>query len=198
MIELPNDIGPAAVSLSLLDFGGVMRPDGGGAATRINRGGARFAASVSLPPLVHDDRGRLFVSRLVRAVSEGLRIEVPLGVGHQGAPGVAITLDNDVSGGTSIDITGANGGYWVREGYWLSLVKSGQHYLHQATSQVQVASDGTATLAIWPPLRTDFTAGDAVHLAKPMMEGLVVDDRLSWDISLAHHVGLSFTLEEAA
>ena len=198
MIELPHDIGPAAARLSLLDFGGVMRPDSGGAVTRVNRGGTRFAADVQLPPLVHDDRGRLFVARLVRAVSEGLRIEVPLGVGHQGSPGQSITLSADVAGGTSIAITGANPGYSVREGYWLSLVKSGQHYLHQASAQVTVGGGGTVTLSIWPPLRTDFSTGDAVHLARPMMEGLVVDDGMAWELSLAHHVGLSFRLEESA
>ena len=50
---------------------------------------------------------------------------------------------------------------------------------------------------IYPPLRIPFADGDKVHLAKPMIEGFIDGDELSWEMSLAHHHHISFTIEEA-
>ena len=39
---------------------------------------------------------------------------------------------------------------------------------------------------------------DVIHLQKPMIEGFVIGDEIGWSISLAHHIGISFEVEEAA
>lgn len=196
MIELPDGIHPQAASMRLIDFGGVVRPGLGGAIQRVNRLGNRFAVDVTLPPLPLE-KGRVVLSRLLQAKQEGLRIAVPLALGKQGAPGSAL-LNGAVTGGTSITVDGLNAGYAVLEGYWLSLVKDGQHYVHQVASTVVANGSGQATITITPELRTSFADNTVVNLGKPMIEGFVDGDELAWEISLAHHLGLSFTIEEAA
>lgn len=195
MIEFPHDLGPQSFTMRLVDFGGVMRPALGGAVTRVNRLGNRYAADVTMPPLEFE-RGRLFVSRLIRARSEGLRMEIPLTLGKQGVPGVGATVDGAVAGGTSLAVKGVNPGWVAKEGYWLSVVKSGQHYAHNICAQAVADGTGDITLTIEPELRVSLADGDVVNLARPMIEGFVEGD--GWEWSLAHHAMISFTIEEAA
>jgi len=196
MIEFPDQFGPQSFTMRLLDFGGVMRPPLGGAVTRVNRLGNRFAADVSMPPLEIDD-GRIFVSRLIRAKTDGLRMEIPLTLGKQGVPGVGATVDGAVSGGTSLPVKGVNAGWVAKEGYWLSVVKSGQHYVHNIAALATADSGGDITLTITPELRVSLADGDVVNLAKPMIEGFVGGEAAEWEWSLAHHAMISFTIEEA-
>jgi hypothetical protein len=195
MIELPDDIGPASLTMGLIDYGGVLRPALGGPLQRVNRLGSRFRASVSLPPL-EGHRAGAFRVRLVRAKAEGLRMEIPLQQA-QGAPGAPV-VDGAGQAGTSIDLRGLTPGYVGKEGYWLSIVKDGQHYVHMLAAAMVVASDGTATASIVPALRTAFPDGAVVHLSKPMIEGVVLGDEMAWEVSLARHTMLSFDIEEAA
>lgn len=196
MMELPTGIHPNSASLRLIDFGGVLRPSLGGKIQRVNRLGNRYAMDVTLPPLPYEV-GRQVVSRLIRAKSEGLRMAIPAVKGKQGAPGSSL-VNGAVTGGTSVAIDGLNAGYAALEGYWLSLVVSGQHYVHNVAETVVANGSGQATLTIAPELRVALPDNAVVNLAAPMIEGLVVGDELRWEISLAHHIGLSFSIEEAA
>jgi len=196
MIEFPDEFGPQSFAMRLMDFGGVMRPPLGGAVTRVNRLGNRYAADVTMPPLEFDN-GRVFVSRLIRAKTEGLRMEIPLTLGKQGVPGIGATVDGAVSGGTSLPVKGVNPGWVAREGYWLSVVVDGQHYVHNITAQAIADGTGDVTLTIAPELRVALTDGDVVNLAKPMIEGFIGGEAADWEWSLAHHAMISFTIEEA-
>ena len=52
---------------------------------RVNRQGDHYKAAITHPPLVSAENGRVFVARLIRAKSEGLRIPYPLlGVDQSG------------------------------------------------------------------------------------------------------------------
>lgn len=197
MIELPSGVYPQSVSMALVDFGGTIRPVLGGAAQRVNRLGSRYRAIVSLPPLEFET-GRTVVSRLIRAKSEGLRLALPGTRGQQGAPGTAVQVDGAVAGGTSLPLKGINPGYSAREGTWLSIVVSGQHYLYATAAQATADGTGDATVTIAPMLRTALAGNELVHVAAPVIEGFVDGDELAWELSLANHFGLSFTVEEAA
>lgn len=197
MIELPDGVVPNSFTMRYLDFGGVQRPALGGAITRVNRLGNRFACDFTLPPLPLET-GRMVVSRLIRAKTEGIRIELPLTAGEQGAPGTAVQLSAAATGGISIAVDGLNPYYAAREGYWISLVKSGQHYVHNIAALVTANVSGAATWTITPELRTSFADNSVVNVAAPMIEGLIDGDEQAWEWSLAHHLGIGFTVEEAA
>lgn len=196
MIEFPENNAPYPNSWqpSLLDYGGVLRSAMGGATQRINRLGSRFRVALSYPPLP-EPNGRIFVNRLLRAKQEGIRIPVPLAA-EQGIPGDA-RVSGSASIGTTLNLRNLHPVYAGKEGYWLSIEKAGQHYLHSVAAGFIADAGGNAVATIYPPLRIPFADGDKVHLAKPMIEGFIDGDELSWEMSLAHHQHISFTIEEA-
>lgn len=197
MIELPDAVVPNGIEIALMDFGGFQRPPLGGPIQRVNRLGNRFRASVSLPPMPNAEMGRIVVSRLIRAKVEGIRIELPLAGVDQGSPGSPLIAGAGQSGST-IALDGLRPGYGASEGYWLSIETDGQHYLYNVAAPAQAGSGGAISLSITPPLRKSPGDNDVVHLQRPMIEGFVVGDEIGWQISLAHHIGISFDIEEAA
>lgn len=196
MIELPASPAPRDVSPRLLSFDLTLRPATGAAVTLIARPGSRFAADFAFPPMM-PDAARVFVARLLKAKSEGLRMPFPLLGVSQGIPGTPV-VDGAGQAGTSLAVRGLNPGYVAKEGWWLSIEDAdGQHYLHVVTAPATADGTGDATLSIHPPLRSPFADGDTVHLAKPMIEGLVTSD-VQWPLPVNRRVELSFTIEEAA
>lgn len=196
MIELPDSPAPNGVSPTLIDYGLILRPALGGAVQRVDRAGSRFRAEVSFPPM-RPDTARRFISRLLDAKREGLRIEYPLLGVSQGIPGTPV-VDGAGQTGTTLAVRGLTPRYAFKEGFWLSIVKAGQHYLHNCRSNAVAGGDGATTVTITPPLRTDFPDGAAIHLAKPMIEGLIDGNEWSWSIPVERLIALQVTIEEAA
>lgn len=196
MIELPTSPAPNGVAPKLIDYGFTMRSPTGGSSLRLDRAGSRFAAEISFPPM-KADTARVFVSRLLEAKSEGLRIEFPLLGVSQGNPGSPV-VDGAGQAGKTLNVRGLTPGYVVKEGYWLSIVDAnGQHYLHNARAVVTADGSGDAALSITPALRVPFADGAVIHLAKPMMEGLVDGDGFNWQIPVNRLIALAVTIEEA-
>ena len=195
MIELPSGVVPNGLTLSMMDFGGVQKPPSGGPLQRVNRL-SRFRALASLPPMPNQGLGRVVVSRLLRAKTEGLRMEIPLCGVDQGSPG-SPRIKGGGQTGLVIDVDGFRPGYGVSEGFWLNIVTGGQYYLYNAAAPTTANGSGEATIALTSPIRTSPADNDAVILDRPMIEGAVVGDEFGWSISLAHHVSLSFEIEEA-
>jgi hypothetical protein len=195
MIEFPENIAPNGATPSLIDYGGILRSAIGGASQSIDRLGSRFKVDLTFPPLADDD-GRVFVSRLIRAKREGLRIDYPLLSIDQGLPGLPV-VDGAGQVGTSIAVRNLTANYSGKEGFWLSIVRAGQHYLHNASANFNADATGDAVINIFPAMRVPFLDGDAVHIAKPMIEGIVTGDEIGWQISLAHHIEFSVSIEEA-
>lgn len=196
MIELPGGVNPASFTMRLVDFGGVQSPSLGGKDLRVNRLGNRFACDVTLPPLPNAT-GLIVVSRLIRAKSEGLRIAIPQTNGNQGSPGTPL-LNGAVTGGTSLVVDGLTAGYAGKEGYWLSIVKSGQHYVHSVAADFTANGSGQATITIAPAVRVSFPDNAAIYLLDPRIEGNVTGDELSWEYSAARNLSISFSIREAA
>lgn len=141
---------------------------------------------------------RVFVSRLLAAKSEGLRIEYPLLGEGQGIPG-APAVDGAGQAGKSLVLRGLTPHYAAKEGFWLSIEDAaGQHYLHNVRATVVAGADGKASLSIEPALRVPFADGAAIHLDRPMIEGLVDGDEWGWQIPVNRLIALAVTIEEAA
>lgn len=196
MIELPASPAPNNAQPALMDFGMILRPSTGAAASRLDRKGSRYRATISYPPM-KPETADVFVSRLLRAKSEGLRIPYPL-LRSQGSPGSPV-VDGAGQTGKTLDIRGLNVGYAIREGFWLSVEDaSGQHYLHNAGSTARVGADGLATITLAEELRTPFADGATVNLAVPMIEGFVTGDSWGWTIPVERLIAVQFEMEEAA
>lgn len=197
MIELPSSPAPNGVSPSLIDFGMFLQPSTGAEDLRVDRKGSRYRLSVSYPKMTSDD-ARVFVSRLLRAKSEGLRMAFPLVDVNQGAPGAPV-VDGAGQAGKTLMVRGLTPGYAVKEGYWLSIQdENGRHYLHNTGPAVRAGADGKAALTLAEALRWPFANGAIIHLAKPMVQGFVEGQEWQWQIPVDRMIAIQFPLREAA
>lgn len=197
MIELPNTPGPNAVEPELIDYGFNQKPATGAGALRVDRPGSRFRLEVSFP-VMRADTARVFISRLIAAKSEGLRMPYPLLGVNQGNPGSPV-VDGSGALGSTLPVRGMTPGYQIKEGFWLTVIDAdGVYYLHNVRANTFADASGEATLTIKPILRAPLVDGDTILLGKPMVEG-VIEELSSFPLGLADLVdGLSFTLEEQA
>jgi hypothetical protein len=197
MIELPDDPAPNGVEVSLLDFGMILRPATGAAVLRLNRAGSRYRVTVSFPPMKPDVAGK-FIARFQKAKREGLRIDFPLLGFSQGSPGAPL-VDGANPTGTTLPVKGLTPGYPVKEGFWLTLIDAdGNRYLHCATSAVRADASGDAELEIEPPIRAPLPDEAVILLARPTIEGVVVEE-VGWSLSVDRLVrGGTIVIEEAA
>ncbi|MGX7926456.1 hypothetical protein ACWPMX_07770 [Tsuneonella sp. HG094] len=196
MIELPDNPAPNAVDPELIDYGMFLRSPTGGSTLRVDRAGSRYKVTVGFPPM-RPEVARVFTARLARAKREGLRIEYPLLGASQGNPGSPV-VDGAGQAGTTIALTGLNPGYTVREGYWMTFVgNGGSRYLHQAVGVATADGDGAVSVSIEPPLRAPLPDGAEVLLAKPTIDGALIDT-LGWSLSVDRlvRIGGAIVIEE--
>jgi len=197
LIELPDSPAPNGVEVELRDFGMTLTPSTGAAIQRLNRPGSRYRVAVSFPPM-KPDVARVFVSRFQQSKSQGLRIDYPLLGLSQGSPGAPV-VDASNPTGTTLPVRGLTPGYAVKEGYALTLIAAdGSRYLHFVGDPVKAGSDGKASIKLTVPIRAPLANGSTILLAKPTVEGFVVDD-IAWSLSIDRLVrGATVTIEEAA
>ena len=196
MIDLPTDVGPNSATPRLLDFGGFLQPGLGGEVQRLNRMGSRFAVAFTLPPLTNQKQGRIWVSRLIRGMTEGVRWTYPLLDFYPGAPGNFVVDGADQSGRT-LQLRGGTPQYAFREGQPFNVVDAnGQSYLHFIDELSAADATGAAEIAFSPMLRAPIPDGAALKISKPMIEGYVMGDQLSWQMAIDRTIGLSFEIQE--
>lgn len=198
MIELPTWAVPNGASPVLQDFGGFLTPGLGGEVQRLDRMGNRFGISVTFPPFIGKQKGRILVSRLIRGKTEGVRIEYPLLDFAPGAPG-SVKVDGASQSGRTLNVKDANPYYAFREGQPFSIENAaGQHFLHFVDEEVIADAAGDAELSISPMLRFEFADGATCHFAKPMVEGYIMGEEWRWSMSVERFIGLEFEILERA
>ena len=189
MITLPTEAVPGTFAGTLIDAGFTQRAVQ--SIDYIPRKGSRFRVAFSFRPRTLDER-RVMVSRLIAGKQGGIRVELPL-LQDQGVPGSPVVAS---ASGRTLGLSGLTPGYAILEGYWLSIVKSGQHYLHSVGVGATASGGGLATIELNELLRETFTAGDVVHLVAPQVEGLVSGDEWSWQFDPSRIIDIEFEIEE--
>lgn len=195
MIDLPQSPGPRSAVPRVLDFGGFLEPSSGAAVQRINRLGSRYAVSFTMPPLNNEKDGRIWVNRLLRGMQEGARIDYPLLDFYPGTPGNFV-VDGAGQSGKGLAIRGGTPNYAFKEGQPLSLEIGGQHYFDFIAAPAIADANGDAEITLTQMLRVQPSDGDALHIAKPMIEGFVMGSPVSWEIALERLFGISFEIQE--
>jgi hypothetical protein len=199
VIELPDSPAPNGVNITPIDFGFLQRPGSGAASLRINRPGNRYRVELMFPPMT-PDVARKFTARAQRAVSDGLRAEVPLLDLKQGSPGASLVDGAVAAMVTSLPVKGLTPYYAVKEGYWLHVEDGdGVRYLHTVTAAAVAEGSGDLAISIWPPIRAPLADGDTIELGKPTVEGVLIENP-GWSLSVDRLVrfGGSIVIEEAA
>ncbi len=192
MIELPDFARVGSAVPTFVDAGFTQR--GVGSLSRIDRKGSRYKLACSYGPF-YPEQGRVMVARLISGKSEGIRIPYPLLI-PQGSPGSPVVAGVHATG-KSLAIRGLTPGYFCKEGYWLSLVKSGQHFLHNVKAGGMASAGGELTITLNEMLRDSFADGDTVNLAKPMVEGYVEGNEWQWSLAVDRVIPIEFMIEEA-
>lgn len=195
-VLLPSLPGIRTAEPQLLDFGAVQQGAQGGAAQRLNRLGNRFALSVELPPAVSATHGRVYVARLLRALTQGAIFPFPqpgLAIGNPGAP----VVNGAGQSGSTLIFRGFTPGYNYREGQFFSIIHNGRRYLHQLATEGVVNEAGTANLSITPMLRISPADGAVCEFALPYIEGFVSGDSAKWRLMLEPYHAISFSISEA-
>lgn len=196
MIDLTDATIAEAVP-RLLQWGSELTPTMGGVTQRLDRIGSRHAIDVQMPAMRIEADGRRWIARLLRAKQEGGRIvfpQVEFEPGPCGRPTVAAAT----AAGRTIPITGATPRYAIREGQWLSVTHGARSYLYCATSQVVLDGSGAGLVPVDVLLRSPLAVGDAVELARPVIEGWLSGDGYEWTLERGRTVGLGFTIAERA
>lgn len=216
MIFLPDYPSPQSASPYLLDFGTVLAPTLGGPIQKINRLGNRFGIQVTMPPMKSQNDGRLWLSRLLRAKAEGGKMRWPLqgqDVGPvsnldstalaanpdlKGAAGAGVVLVYGAGIATSIDIHHATPGHVIREGTFFTFSSSTGHLsMHMTIAETIVNNSGIATLSLTPGIREPVVGEERILFGKPLIEGLVIGDRLQWEFAISRFTNIQFDIQEA-
>lgn len=198
MIELPDWAVPNGAQPIYQDFGGFLTPGLGGEVQRIDRMGNRFGIALTFPVMLGVQRGRILVSRLIRAKTEGLRVEYPLLDFDAGAVGAPV-VDGAGQAGRSLALRGVKPRYAFREGQPFSIVNAaGRHYLHFIDEAAFADAAGDAVISISPMLRFEFADGAICHFERPMVEGFIMGDELRWAMSVERFIGVECELLESA
>ncbi len=181
----------------LLQWGSELTPTLGGVTQRLDRLGSRHAIDVQMPPMLMADDGRRWIARLLRAKQEGGRVAFPQ-VDFEPGPCGRPTVAADTTVGRIVPITGATPRYAIREGQWLSVTHGARSYLYCATGQVVLDGNGAGSVPVDVLLRSPLAVGDAVELARPVIEGWLSGDGYEWTLERSRTVGLGFTIAERA
>jgi len=198
-LTLPEPVRITNVQPFLRDFGGVLTPFLGGEELRLNRIGMRLGARFTLAPCVYSGTGQAIVSRLMQAKASRIIVPFPQPGFDPGAPGAPLVA-SAASGGTSLHVKSLSPGYAFAEGQFINLIRAAdsRRYLHATSTPATADGSGKVTLSLFPPMRVTFAVNDQIDVVTPMIEGHVLPgDELNWDISLAHHLGIPFSVSES-
>lgn len=201
MILAPEWPGPRSAVPRVLDFGGYLEAPGGGQTQRVNKLGNRYAVSIEMPPLENEQEGRIWINRLLKAMKQGLRMEYPLLDFDPGAPnrsdGSPIVVNGSGQAGVMLAIRNLQPHYAFCEGQPFSLEVAGQHYFDFVAENAIANAAGEVTIELTQMLRIPPPDGAVLHVAKPMIEGFVMGDPISWEIAVERFLSLSFEIHES-
>lgn len=191
MIDLPSFAIPSLMTPAFIDAGVTQR--GIQSDDYIPRPGGRYQVAFAFGPYTPEN-ARVMVARLIAGKQGGVRVKIPL-IHDQVVSGTPL-IDGAVITGRNITIKGLAPGNVISEGWWLSLVKNGRHYLHSVGVGGTVNGTGRVTLQLNEMLRDSFPDNAAVSIAEPQVEGLLEGDEFSWVVPVERLVRIEFTLKE--
>lgn len=196
-ITLPTTPGIRSAVPSLISYGGLLSPSLGGAVQRLNRLGDRHALKITLPPMRSEPDGRIYASKLRRALQEGAIFSWPqdqFTVGTVGTP----LVNGAGQTGTTLVLDGFAASYAVREGQFFSILHGGRHYLHSAAAATGANGTGQISLPIFPMLRISPADNAVCEFAAPKIEGWLTGGQVDWSLMLEPWIQIpDFTITEA-
>lgn len=195
MVILPTCPPVRSASMRLVSFAVDQVPTQGGPQSRVLRLGDRFAGEFVTYPALYAEEGRIYLSRLMRGMTDTVVVGVPepgLRGGDYGTPQIA-AIPSTVS---SVTIKGLGAGRVIPEGKFFSIITGGQRFLYQATATITASGAGEASVPIYPILRRQPQVNDVVELSEPKIEGFVQGNQIQWEVTKSKRIGFVFQVVE--
>lgn len=187
----------AGADWSLLAWAVLQEPALGGVTQRVGRLGTRHSLAFETPAMKIEADGRRAISLLKQAQLQGGTVRVPqvdFRIGAAGTPRV----NGAHTGGTTLALKGLTARYGVRQDQALSITVGGRSYLYFAADDFVMDGSGNGSIILSSPMRTHLAGNEPVEIARPVIEGWLGGNALTWTLDLARTVGLSFTITERA
>lgn len=193
-VELP-EVDIVEFTPRLISTRSENNPELGTSDQRFPRMGSRYALDVKLQPLSYEA-----AQEFADLDDETGEVAYPIPqIGFDtGAPGSAITVDGSGQSGSVLSLKGLTPQYLFRKNQWISVVTGGRRYCYRVRTATVASAGGTAALPLRTMLRKPHINGDAVEVARPLMEGYVTIPDDAWRMDGDLHVHLSFSLKERA
>ena len=163
----------------MLDWGGPLTPQLGGAVQTIMRLGTRHALDFTLPAMRAEPDGRIWAARLRMAKLYGALMPFGQDGLKIGLPGNPV-VDGVGQYGMTLNIKSGQPNYYVREGQAFSLVTNACRYLYFASAATLFSNTGGAAVPIFPMLRLSPTDGDACEFGQPKIQGSLSGIEVAW------------------
>ena len=179
-ILLPSKPALKADSPFMLDWGGALTPQNGGAVQTLMRLGTRNGLDFTLPQMRTEPLGREWSAKLRLAKLFGALLPFGQDGFNIGTPGTPV-IDGAGQSGMVAAMRGFTPGYVVKLGQAFSLVHLNRRYLHFAAVTAIVDTGGRISLPIFPMLRLFPNDGDACEFATPMIQGSLSGNQVKWN-----------------
>lgn len=203
-LSLPTTIGIAQIELTAVNAIAVSRSP----FTFDNQvhaySGQMWQADVSIPP-VHRDLAEAWIAFLLSLRGQyGTFLlgdpngATPRGLAGQGLVGTPVVNGSNQTGGT-LNIIGASRSKsgWLLVGDYIQLNSGSSATLHKVLQDVNTDSSGSATIELWPHIRTAPTSGSTVTVIDAKGLFRLSSNETSWSINEVSTYGITFGAMEA-
>jgi hypothetical protein len=203
ILSLPTNIGIASITITAQNAVAISQSPFTYAQQVIKHRGERWSASISLPPMLRVD-AEPWVAFLL-ALGGPMRkfylgdpnCKVPQGSAKTTA-GTPVVNGADQTGaslnvrGLPTSVTG-----YLKAGDYIQLGASATATLHKVLMDVNTDSSGTATLEIWPALRSATIDGATIVLNNTVGRFRLSGNMQQWQINDVSSYGITFDCVEA-
>ena len=164
--------------------------------------GKMWQADVTLPPMKRSDAEQ-WVAWLVSLKGQfgtfylgDPLAELPMGSARDAD---TILVDGAVSSGNTIDIDGAPAGQtdYLKAGDFLQIGSDTSRQLFKVLTDTDTDGTGSATVDVWPNVRTSIADNAAVTVESPQGVFRLASNEQSWSVNNAAIYGISFSAMEA-
>jgi hypothetical protein len=178
-ILLPSTPALKTDNPAMLDWGGALTPQNGGAVQTLMRLGTRHSLEFVLPPMLTEPDGRIWSAKLRLAKLYGALLPFGQDGFDPVAPGAPVVYGAGQAGSVML-LRGFTPNYCARLGQAFSLVHNGRRYLHFAADLAFASGNGDMEVPIFPMLRVIPADGATCEFGKPMIQGSLSGQSVKW------------------
>jgi hypothetical protein len=199
-LDFPTVTGVASIGLREMETVALSRSPFTQSQQTFRHGSGWWEADIKVPPMLRAEAAEwiAFLTSLKGSTGTFL-MGIPDATTPRGAIGGTPVVSGAGQTGSSLDISGATGGVtdWLMANDLIQLGSGSSATLHKVLADVNTSSGGTATLDVWPDIRTAPSNGATVTVTSCKGLWRRASNVQPWSIDVNGHYHVSFTVIEA-